>query len=167
MPETFDGIPLHPLVVHAVVALLPLAALLVFGAAVSARFRRWAALLPPALATLALVAVPLATSTGESLEESVQETTLVEEHAELGEQVLPWAIGLAVAAWVLWWLGRRGQAGTRGGDAKYPTVVTFVVAVLALVAVAGAGYSVYRAGHSGADAVWSGTSSGGGEGEDE
>lgn len=167
MPETFDGIPLHPLVVHAVVVLLPLAALLVFGAAVSARFRHWAALLPPALATLALIAVPLATSTGESLEESVRETTLVEEHAELGEQVLPWAIGLAVAAWVLWWLARRSQGRTRGGDATYPTAVTFVVAVLALVAVAGAGYSVYRAGHSGAAAVWSGTNSGGGESEDE
>jgi hypothetical protein len=154
MPSNFDGVPLHPLVVHAVVVLVPLAAVMVLLAAVSRRFRRWSAFATPLVATAALVSVPLATSSGESLEERVSETALLERHTEMGEQLTPWVIGLAVVAWVLWWLGRRAVAGTANGRHQRGGLLTGLVALVALVAVAGSSIQVYRIGHSGARSVW-------------
>lgn len=153
MPATILGLPLHPLVVHAAVVLVPLAALLLIAAAVSPRVRRWAGWLTPAVATLALVLVPLATSSGENLEGSVGDSALVETHAEMGEQLLPWAIGMAVLAFALvWWDRRERSAGvTRGGNRGIATALV----VGAVVASLGAGVQVARIGHSGAKAVWS------------
>ena len=166
MPETFGGIPLHPLVVHAVVVLVPLAALLVLLSAVSGRFRSWSGLMTPLLATAALISVPLATSSGESLEERVAETALMDKHTELGEQLTPWVIGLAVLAWALWWLTRR--AG-RASGAKSGGPLLVAAAALAVVAVVGSTVQVYRIGHSGAESVWSDTTSAvnGGEQDDD
>lgn len=158
MPESFGGIPLHPLIVHAVVVLVPLAALAVALSAVLPRFRSWSGLMTPLLATLAMVMVPLATGSGEALEEKVQETALVEKHTEMGEQLTPWVIGLAVLAWALWWLGRR--AARAGDRSSFGGPVVMVAAALALVAVAGSGVQVFRIGHSGAESVWSDTGSG-------
>jgi hypothetical protein len=88
------GLPLHPLVAHAVVVCVPLAA---FGAILMAFWPAAARRLWPAVlfvATLALIAVPLTTSSGESLEERVGESRLVETHAEQGERILPYVIAL-------------------------------------------------------------------------
>jgi len=110
VPATIFGLPLHPLVVHATVVIVPLAALLLIASAVSGRVRRWAGWLTPAVATLALVLVPLSTSTGENLEGAVGESPLVETHAELADQLLPWAIGMVVLAFALVWLDRRERS---------------------------------------------------------
>jgi len=61
MFDTIFDLPVHPLVVHATVVALPAAALAVGLAAVLPRFRRWAGLLPLALASAALVLVPVTT----------------------------------------------------------------------------------------------------------
>lgn len=150
MPETVGGIPLHPLLVHAAVVLVPLAAFCVVAAALSRRFRGWAGLLTPLLATAALVTVPLATGSGESLEESVTETPLMEVHTEMGEQLLPWVIGLAVTGWGLWLLARRRGTPTGG-------VLPRILVALSLVAALGSAVQVVRIGHSGAESVWSQT----------
>jgi hypothetical protein len=164
VPSTIVGLPLHPLVVHATVVIVPLAALLLIASAVSGRVRRWAGWLTPAVATLALVLVPLATSTGENLEGQVGESALVEAHAELADQLLPWAIGMTVLAFALVWLDRRersrgdvGRDGARRADAGAGTNRALVVAVtvLAVVAGLGTGVEVVLIGHSGAKAVWS------------
>ena len=151
MPSTVLGLPLHPLVVHAAVVLVPLAALLLTAAAVSVRVRRWAGWVTPALATIALVLVPLATSTGEDLEGSVGSSALVEAHAEMGEQLLPWAIAVAVLSFALVWWDRRDRSLPRGGS---PRGVAAALAVVSVVAALGAGVQVARIGHSGAKAVW-------------
>jgi len=65
--DTIGGIPLHPLIVHAVVVLVPLASLLLLLAAVSPRIRHWAGILTPITATLALVMTPLGESWAETL----------------------------------------------------------------------------------------------------
>lgn len=94
MPESAFGLPVHPLVVHAAVVVLPSAALAVALSCVWPRFRTWANWLPLAIATVGVVLVPLSTYSGESLEESVPESSLVDRHADLAEMMLPWAVGL-------------------------------------------------------------------------
>ena len=46
MPTSVYGVPLHPLIVHATVVMIPLAALTVVLAALWPRFRSWAGPLP-------------------------------------------------------------------------------------------------------------------------
>ncbi len=151
--DTIGGIPLHPLLVHAVVVLVPLAALLVLGSALSTRFRAWAGILTPIAATLALLSVPLATESGESLVHRVDQTALVDAHAEMGEGLLVFVAVLAVAAWALWFLDRRARAA---GDTGRSALMLVVVGV-AVLAVAGTVVQTVRIGHSGATATWSET----------
>lgn len=170
MPSTVLGLPLHPLVVHAVVVLVPLAAILLAVSAVSPRFRRWSLYATPAAAVLGLVLVPVATSSGENLERSVQSTPALQEHTELGDTLLPVMAVLTVLALALFVLERRrivpvsdGPGATRAGapsDTRTgldSPVLVRVVAVLALVASLATMVQVVRIGHSGANAVWKGT----------
>ena len=151
------GLPAHPLVVHAVVVLLPLAALVTFGCAAVPRARRAYGPLALGLALAATVSVTLAQSSGEELVRKVDKTQLVEEHEERGERVLPWAIAVTIVAATVTaapLLTRRDRfAGGR---------VTAIVVVLALVAGTGAIWTVIEVGHSGAKATWNevGASSG-------
>lgn len=149
MPETAFGLPLHPLIVHGTVVIVPLAALTVLLAVLWPRFRSWAGPLPAGLAVVGLVLVPLSTSSGENLERSVRETELVERHAELGEQLLPFVAVLAVAAIGLWLIGRRERAGSSS-----PKVLLVVLAALAVLAAVGTTVQVVRIGHSGAESAW-------------
>ena len=101
---TINGIPLHPLVVHAAVVLVPLAALFAIAYAVLPS-RRWQTRTPAAvLAVGAAVTVWLASATGDSLKEKLHEnTSLIETHEH-------WAGLLQASMWVLaalvlvaWW----------------------------------------------------------------
>ena len=67
MLEEIAGLPVHPLIVHATVVLVPLAAALVALAALLPRVRRWAGVLPALAAAAALVLVPLTVRSGEAL----------------------------------------------------------------------------------------------------
>ena len=98
MLDTIFGLPVYPLLVHATVVIVPLAAAAVALAALWPRFRAWAGFLPLLLSVVALVLVPLSTSSGESLEERVPEAALVERHAQMAEGLLPWAIVLVIGA---------------------------------------------------------------------
>jgi hypothetical protein len=172
VPETILGLPAHPLIVHAVVVLVPLSALLVAAAAVSARFRHWSRYAGPLVALAGLAMVPLASESGEGLERSVPQSALVEQHAELADSLLPLMIGLTVMAFAQLWLDRRSQATTTGTDGHVvrsggsgPRAVAVSVAVLALLVSAGTFVQVARIGHSGAKAVWTDVKVSGGEGE--
>ena len=93
------GLPAHPLVVHAAVVLLPLAAIAtILTAAIPALAPRTTRPWRSGWRSSATIAVGLAQGSGESLKERVDETELVEEHAEQGETVLPWAIALTIVA---------------------------------------------------------------------
>ncbi|MGH9084533.1 MAG: DUF2231 domain-containing protein [Acidimicrobiales bacterium] len=144
------GLPAHPLVVHAAVVLLPLAAIATLVCAAVPRARRHYAPVALGVALVATVAVGLAQGSGEELEDQVDETELVEEHTEQGERVLPWAIAVTVAAAAVTAIPvlvrRRPTLPAR-------TVTAAVVAV-SLLAGAGATWSVVDVGHSGAKATW-------------
>ena len=141
MFDTINGLPIHPLVVHGVVVLLPLAILGTIAIAVRPAWRAKYGPLVVLIALVATVLVPVATQSGEAFEKRVGNPG---EHAELGDQLLWFTLPLLVLAVVLVVLDRYG---TQRG-------LTTVVAVLAVVAAAAAGVQVFRVGDSGARAAW-------------
>ncbi|MEU8205474.1 DUF2231 domain-containing protein [Streptosporangium sp. NPDC049046] len=157
----FFGLPLHPLVVHAAVVCLPLAALgtILMAFWPAAARRLWPAVL--FVATVALIAVPLSISSGETLADTVGENALIEAHEEQGEQVLPFAIVLWLAALGLSLATRfmgHGRNSPREGAVTRPrwyTGAMIVLVILALVGGVGGTVAMVRAGHSGAESVWS------------
>ena len=155
MPYSIAGLPLHPLLVHATVVIVPAAALSVLLAAVWPRFRRWAGILPLGLAVVGLVLDPLSTSSGESLEHQVGESALIEKHSELADGLLPWMIVLvAMAAALYVWHWRQTRRDT-SVPATTRTWVPVVISALAVVAALGTSVQIVLIGHSGAEASWS------------
>ncbi len=149
MPNDLHGLPLHPLIVHATVVTIPLAALTVLLAALWPRFRAWAGPLPVGLSLVGLILVPLSTSTGETLERHVPHSALLQRHTHLADGLLPWMIGLTAVALIGYAVRRRDTSAPRG--------VPIVIAVLTVVTVVGATVQVVRIGESGAKAAWAGT----------
>jgi uncharacterized membrane protein len=159
MPSNFFGLPLHPLIVHATVVMVPLAVLAVLGAVLVPPFRRWAGLLPSALALVAMILTPMSTASGEELEERVGDTAAIERHAELGEQLIWFTVALFVVAVAFWWVGRRpADGGETTSLTRRPAIRALVGAAAVLVAL-GSAVQVARIGHSGAEATWSGNAS--------
>ena len=168
MFDTIFGLPVHALVVHATVVVVPTAALAVGLSAGWPRFRRWAGFLPLLLSLLAVVLVPISTSSGEALERRVGPSDLVERHADLAEGLLLPVLVLLVAAVAVYWVhlkedavdapaGWAARAVERTGGSGRPGVaVMAVVSVVAAVGVIGTVVQVARIGHSGAEAAWSG-----------
>jgi uncharacterized membrane protein len=153
LPNTVDGLPLHPLVVHLVVVVVPLAALAVLVSAVWPAARRRLGWITPVLGVSALVSVPIAERSGESLIETVEVSTQTATHAELAEGLLPWVTGLAVwsvAVWV-WEPRTRRDTGTAGLPRR---LVAAAVIVGALALSVGSTVQVVRIGGSGARSVW-------------
>jgi hypothetical protein len=160
MPTQINGLPAHVLLIHLVVVLVPVAALLVVAQAWSPAARRWAGPLGPLLALAALVAVPVTTNAGEWLQHRLPPTPLIKHHAQLGDQLLPWALALFVLSVAVLLLGRRGEEARRPvvlPPTQGSAAVQILVAVLVTVAAVGAVVQVYRIGDSGAKAVWAGT----------
>ena len=148
MFDLVNGLPVHPLVVHAVVVLLPLAVLGTIAIAVKPSWRATYGWLVVGIAAVATVLVPVATSSGEALEERVGDPG---EHAELGDQLIWFAIALLLFSFLMVYLDRRRAAGKPAvGPSALPTVVT----VLAVVAALATTVQVYRVGDSGARAAW-------------
>jgi hypothetical protein len=144
--DTIFGLPMHPLIVHATVVIVPSAALLVAVAAVYPRFRAWIGPVPVLAALAACVLVPLSTGSGEELQRRVGETSLVEKHAELADTLIWFVIPLAAVAVLGYWLHRRGTAGTG---------LVAAVAVGAVLLSGATLVDVGLIGHSGAKASWS------------
>jgi hypothetical protein len=163
-PTQINGVPAHVLLVHVVVVLVPLTALALIGCAVWPSWMRRMGLVLPVLALVTLASVPLTTHAGEWLEGHTASTPLIRRHAELGDGLLPWAVGLFALAIGLWWWNRRTQATAAGGGAGTAALATplrVAAAVLCAVVAAGAVVQVYRIGDSGAKAAWTGGSSDG------
>jgi predicted membrane protein DUF2231 len=163
MFDTIFGLPVHPLVVHATVVIVPAAVLAVALAAAWRPFRRWAGPLPLLLSAAGLVLVPLSTSSGEALERRVPETGLLQAHTRIAEGLLLPVAALTLAAAALYWLHRRerrqpGQGGGAGSSHAAPGRLA-VVAILLVAAVGtvSTAVQVARIGHSGAEAAWAKT----------
>lgn len=143
MFDLIGGLPVHPLVIHAVVVLLPLAILGTIAIAAVPKWRRPYGPIVLGVAVVATALIPVATESGEALERRVGPPG---EHAELGDSLIWFAIPLVVLVAALVFVDRRASIS------KY---VPMALAVLAVVASVAAGVQVYRVGDSGAKAVWS------------
>ncbi|WP_461021648.1 DUF2231 domain-containing protein [Thalassiella azotivora] len=138
--DTVAGLPVHVLVVHAVVVGVPVASLLTVAVAAVPRWRSRPAWAVAALNGVLLVVAWVATQSGEALERRVGEA-VVEEHSDLGE-VLPWfVLGLLVVSVLVPVVRHRRPLAT-------------TVLVLAVVAGLAATVWTVRVGDSGARAVW-------------
>jgi len=146
--DLINGVPLHPLVVHAIVVLLPLATLGTIAIALRASWRVRYGPLVVAAAALSTVLVPVATSSGEALERRVGDPG---QHAQLGDQLIYVAVPLLVLSAALVWVAWRSE---RIGRQALSRTLTHVVAALAIVAALASVVQVYRVGDSGARAAW-------------
>lgn len=136
------GLPVHPLVVHAVVVLVPLTTV---GLAVAVVSRPWAERLRVVLAGLSVLAAGsavVARQSGESLLARVPGSAEVARHSDLASG-LPWLL-VALAVLTVGWAW--GHAGGR----RYATAA----GVAALIAALAATVWTVLAGHSGAVSVW-------------
>jgi hypothetical protein len=142
MFNLINGLPVHPLVVHAVVVLLPLTILGTIALVVRPRWRHHYGPLLVAASVASTLLIPVATSSGESLEQHVGDPG---KHAQLGDQLIWFALPLLVLDIALVWLDRRGKVGANPMR---------TIGALAIVAALAAGVQVYRVGDSGARAAW-------------
>ena len=158
MDWTFNGLPIHILIVHFVVVVVPVAALCLLLVAAWPAARKRIGIVSPLIALAALVSVPIATEAGEALEEQVKETALSELHTHLGKDLLPWVIALFVVALVQWvWYHFFTAPGRFVGTLKSAALriaIPIALSVAAVVVVIGSSYVVFLIGESGARATW-------------
>jgi hypothetical protein len=143
MFDTIGGLPIHALVVHAVIVLLPLACVGAIAIAVKPAWSRTYGLLVVACAFVATGAAFVAKESGEKLASRVGYPA---DHADIAKWTPVFAGLLFVAVAALWWWDRT-QVDGRATLTKVAAVATVVFALVAL------GW-VIAAGHSGATAVW-------------
>jgi ethanolamine transporter EutH len=158
MDWLFNGLPIHALIVHFVVVVVPVAALCLALSMFWPAARRRLGIVTPLVALAALISVPIATQAGEALEEQVSETALSEAHVHMGEDLLPWSIAVFVVA-VLQWVWFRyftedGKFAGRVGSRAVRTTITIVLAVAVVTVILGSVITVIVIGESGARAVW-------------
>lgn len=147
---TISGIPAHALLVHAVVVLAPLTAVLQVLCSVWAGARRRLVWLVLALSITVLVLTPLTTSAGSWLyNREEQHRPILQLHAERGEWMVYFAVGLLVVAIVqaVQYL-RDSRSDTSGkGLAAAAFLLALIVGVSTII-------GVVQIGHSGAEAKW-------------
>ncbi|MET7393486.1 DUF2231 domain-containing protein [Dactylosporangium sp. NPDC005572] len=159
MFDRVQGIPAHPLFIHAAVVLVPLLGLVAILYAVwagSRRHVRWPLI---ALAIATPVAVFAAKESGESFSKSpnfqageIQEK--IEQHEGFGNNLFVVVLVLAVVALVMAFM----LAVTPKSKflIKAPAAAHWVIVVLGVALSLAAFYFVFKAGDTGAKMVWTG-----------
>lgn len=168
MPDTVFGLPLHALVMHAGVTLVPLAALCLMAIALVPRWRARYGIAVVLITTAAMAVVPVVTQSGEQLRTLMGYDPETFEHGLIAEGTFWWTLPMWVTAGALVVLDRRRRSAPEAGPADPKTshpplarsagrgAVMLLVAVLAVVASGAATVQIIRAGHSGAESVWQG-----------
>jgi uncharacterized membrane protein len=160
--EEFQGIPVHPLLVHAAVVFVPLLGLVSLLYALlpfSRQHLRWVlfalSLIGPATATFArlsgLAFFDRMKKAGK-INPAGEFVKQVDRHQHFGTMTLYATIALGIVGLLLWWFVRPRAATER---AKFD----FLSVVLSVVTVVAAGIAVYyvvRTGDSGSKMVWTG-----------
>ncbi|HEU0088688.1 MAG TPA: DUF2231 domain-containing protein [Pseudonocardiaceae bacterium] len=156
---TIAGLPAHPLLVHAVVVLLPLAAVGVVTIAVRPAWRRRYGPVVAGLTVLGVAVVPFAQQAGEQLAARLARVgnPLIVQHTALGRTLLPYSVVFAALTLALVLTGRWADRAVSDRHRAWRVLVA-VVAVLAVGSAAVTTAQVVRIGHSGSKAVWDGVS---------
>ena len=140
--DTFQGLPVHPLVVHFAVVLLPLATFSTMISVFIPRYRKSYAFASVVGVFLGTGAAVVAKQSGEALSARVG---LPQEHANYGDKLPLLAAAFFLLA-LLWYRRWKATRSNRIGPLGY-LVAVIGLAVLLLT---------YLTGHSGATAVWQG-----------
>jgi uncharacterized membrane protein len=141
MVDTILGLPVHPLVVHAVVVLLPLMAVVTVVVALRPAWRRTLAWPVVVLNAAVLGMTVVAKESGEALEKRLGVD--ISDHEAWGSR-LPYVAAALLVVSLLVAIWRRN---TRFGPVA--VILTLVVATLTV-------FWTVRTGHTGAIAVWGG-----------
>jgi hypothetical protein len=139
------GLPLHPLVIHASIVLIPLVAIGALVMSYLPSFSRRYGKLILVIALFAQLSLFLAKVTGEAFEEILDKD--MGNHAELGE-IAPFITLPMVALIYLRWRLDRSGATVGSVWVRRLTSLALIVASLASIAV------IVLVGHSGAESVW-------------
>ncbi|HTI33233.1 MAG TPA: DUF2231 domain-containing protein [Miltoncostaea sp.] len=157
IPDSIAGIPAHPLIVHIPVVFIPLTLLVALAAVAWRARRRELAVLTLATATVGMLGAQLATMSGESLQEQVPGSSVIRDHAELGEgaRTLAIIVFLAAVLFAARELRDRFPTGAAGAARVLgrPAAAVAVSVVLLATSVAATAWTI-RAGHMGAKAAW-------------
>lgn len=146
---TIGGLPLHPLLVHAVVVLLPLGVLGLIAVILKPEWRRHYGWLAVGILALGAVLAIAASETGEQLL-SIAEVS--EDHEELGKLMGMLAL-VNAAVGLVWFWPLRTATPTRGASVLGSGRQALVAIAALLLSVASLGM-IAAVGHSGAQAVW-------------
>jgi hypothetical protein len=151
------GLPMHALVIHAVVVLVPLSALCAVAYAVRPQWRRLLRWPTAAGALVSGVSAFVAAESGEALQRRVSRvratTTnfeLLSTHTEWGDRAKLFCLIFMVVTLAALWLARPPEEEAPRGHAL-DVVVSMVVVLSAVGALA----TVVLAGHAGSQVVWS------------
>jgi len=178
MPKEINGLPLHPLVVHAVVVLVPLTALIAVLFLVP-RFRRSLRWPMVVLALVSLASTFVARQSGLNLKKvlvppqsagSAPNPLLdpIDRHQHLANQlwyiVIVFTIIVLIAAYVLRpddelgpFPAHRGDPDSEQGETSLDTVIRAIVAALVVVGAVAVVVQTVRTGEQGSRAVWNPT----------
>jgi uncharacterized membrane protein len=154
----FNGLPVHPLIVHVVVVFAPLACLAGILYAVVPRWRWWLRWPLVACAVIAAVAGIIAVQSGHDLEnqrhlQSLPELAVHEHRGKiLRWLMLAFLVPTALGAWLL----GGPSALASGGGARETRSKTLGVAVAGLLVIGAVAVliSVFLTGDAGARSVW-------------
>ncbi|NUR92139.1 MAG: hypothetical protein HOY71_49395 [Nonomuraea sp.] len=151
------GLPAHPLIIHFAVVLTPLLACVAAGYALVPRWRAYLAWALVALSVASPGAVFAAKESGERLKAARFATadgelgTKIATHESFANPLLWSALGLGVAGLVLVYATKPNRGTLQD---RFGRPVTLALSGLTVLLAAAVGYFCFRAGDSGARAVW-------------
>lgn len=139
------GLPLHPLMVHSAVVLVPLVAVGALVMSYLPSFSRRHGKLILILALIAQVSVFLAKMSGEAFAEILNKN--VEKHAELGEIAPIVTLPMVALIYLRWRMDRSGSTFGSVLIRRLTSVALIAASLVSLVV-------IVLVGHSGASSVW-------------
>lgn len=170
MFDLIRGVPVHPLVIHAVVVLIPLGIVGTLAIAAVPAWRVRYGWLVVAILAAGTASIPVATRSGAALQKRVGLPD--PHHAALGRTLIYFAVPLLLLVLAMVVLAHRPEllgarddraGGADGGSSRAAdphartrgaALVPLVIAVLASVIALASLVQVYRIGDSGARQVW-------------
>ena len=141
----FAGLPLHPLLVHSAVVLVPLVAIGALVMSYLPSFSRRHGKIILILAVVAQVSVFLAKISGEAFAEILDKN--VEKHAELGEIAPLVTLPMVALIYLRWRMDRSGSTFGSVLVRRLTSVALIAASFVSLVV-------IFLVGHSGASSVW-------------
>ena len=151
--DLVGGLPVHPLVVHVTVIVLPVAALALVVIMVLPRVPRWVRWSVIAALAVGTLSTFVAAESGEALSDRVGEASV---HEALGEQLPPIA-AITLALGVAWAIVSELMARATATGAPRSRPLLWGRVVVSVLAAGAAGVAIWftvRVGHSGAVASW-------------